>query len=269
LTSTPSSSRLTANFVAREKRGHVGVIMLNRPDAMNAISSQVADELAGAFLQTAADPAVWVIVLAAAGERAFCVGADLKERGRLDDRGWLANRVLMRGMFDSIRAVPQPTIASVFGYTLGGGFELALSCDLIVAAEDAVFGLPEVTVGIVPGGGGTQLLARRLGPARAKELIFTGKRIQAETAHDQGLVTAVVRRGSLEAETMQLAEEICRSSPVAVREAKRAIDRGTEIPMEHGIEIEDQAWRRAVASQDRAEGIAAFNEKREPQWKGR
>ena len=107
MTSTPSSSRLTANFVAREKRGHVGVIMLNRPDAMNAISSQVSDELAGAFLQTAADPAVWVIVLAAAGERAFCVGADLKERGRLDDRGWLANRVLMRGMFDSIRAVPQ------------------------------------------------------------------------------------------------------------------------------------------------------------------
>ena len=212
---------------------------------------------------------MWVIVLAAAGEKAFCVGADLKERGALDDRGWLRNRVLMRSMFDAIRAVPQPTVASVFGYALGGGFELALSCDLIVCSEDALFGLPEVRVGILPGGGGTQLLARRMGVGRAKELIFTGKRIQAETASDLGLVTAVVLRESLGSETMQLAEDICRSSPVAVREAKRAIDRGFEVPLEHGVEIEDQAWRRAVASEDRVEGIAAFNEKRDPRWKGR
>jgi enoyl-CoA hydratase/carnithine racemase len=257
------------SFVERRIDGHVGVVTLNRPEAMNAISGEVADELGGAFLQTAADPSVWAIVLAAAGEKAFCVGADLKERGALDDRGWLRNRVLMRSMFDSIRAVPQPTVASVFGYALGGGFELALSCDLIVCSEDSLFGLPEVRVGIVPGGGGTQLLARRMGVGRAKELIFTGKRIQAETAHDLGLVTAVVQRASLESETMQLAEDICRSSPVAVREAKRAIDRGFEIPLEHGVEIEDQAWRRAVASEDRIEGIAAFNEKRDPQWKGR
>jgi enoyl-CoA hydratase/carnithine racemase len=257
------------SFVERRIDGHVGVVTLNRPETMNAISGEVADELGGAFLQTAADSSVWVIVLAAAGEKAFCVGADLKERGALDDRGWLRNRVLMRSMFDSIRAVPQPTVASVFGYALGGGFELALSCDLIVCSEDALFGLPEVRVGIVPGGGGTQLLARRMGVGRAKELIFTGKRIQAETAHDLGLVTAVVLRESLESETMQLAEDICRSSPVAVREAKRAIDRGFEVPLEHGVEIEDQAWRRAVASEDRIEGIAAFNEKRDPQWKGR
>jgi len=253
------------SFVERRIDGHVGVVTLNRPEAMNAISG----ELGGAFLQTAADPSVWVIVLAAAGEKAFCVGADLKERGALDDRGWLRNRVLMRSMFDAIRAVPQPTVASVFGYALGGGFELALSCDLIVCSEDALFGLPEVRVGILPGGGGTQLLARRMGVGRAKELIFTGKRIQAETASDLGLVTAVVLRESLGSETMQLAEDICRSSPVAVREAKRAIDRGFEVPLEHGVEIEDQAWRRAVASEDRVEGIAAFNEKRDPRWKGR
>jgi enoyl-CoA hydratase/carnithine racemase len=256
-------------FVQRERNGHVGVITLDRADAMNAISSEVADELAGAFLQTAADPGVWAIVLRAAGDRAFCVGADLKERGTLDDRGWMRNRAFMRGMFDSIRAAPQPTIASVFGYALGGGFELALSCDLIVAAEDAVFGLPEVRVGIVPGGGGTQLLSRRVGPSRAKEHVFTGKRIQAETALDIGLVSAVVPRASLDSEATQLAEEICRSSPVAVREAKRAVDRGTEVPLEHGLEIEDQAWWRAVASEDRVEGIAAFNEKRDPRWAGR
>ena len=245
------------------------MITLNRPDALNAISGQVADEMAGAFLQTAADPDVWVVLVKAAGDRAFCVGADLKERGTLDDRGWLLNRALMRGMFDSIRAAPQPTIAAVFGYALGGGCEIALSCDLIVAAEDAVLGLPEVTVGIVPGGGGTQLLSRRIGAERTKELIFTARRIDAQTALDMGLVSAVVPRDSLDTESLELAERVCRSSPVAVREAKRAIDRGFELSLEQGLEIEDLAWRRAVASEDRTEGIAAFNEKRAPQWKGR
>jgi enoyl-CoA hydratase/carnithine racemase len=249
--------------------GHVAVVTLNRPEAMNAISGEVADVLAGTLLQAAADPNAWAVVLAAAGDRAFCVGADLKERNALDDAGWLRNRVLMRGLFDSLRALPQPTIASVFGYALGGGFELALNCDLIVAADDAVFGLPEVRVGIVPGGGGTQALVRRLGPARAKDLIFTGRRISAEEAHDWGLVARVVERGALESATMELAREICGSSPVAVREAKLAIDRGLDVALEQGIELEDLAWRRAVASQDRREGIAAFNEKREPQWRGR
>ncbi len=249
--------------------GHVAVVTLNRPEALNAISGEVADFLAGSLLQAAADPNAWVVVLAAAGDRAFCVGADLKERNLLDDAGWMRNRVLTRGLFDSLRALPQPTIASVFGYALGGGFELALNCDLIVAAEDAEFGLPEVRVGIVPGGGGTQALARRLGPARAKDLIFTGRRFGAEEARDLGLVSRVVARDALEEVTMELAREICRSSPVAVREAKLAIDRGQGVTVEDGIELEDLAWRRAVASQDRREGIAAFNEKRDPQWRGR
>ena len=249
--------------------GHVAVVTLNRPEAMNAISGEVADVLAGSLLQAAADPSAWVVVLAAAGDRAFCVGADLKERNALDDAGWLRNRVLMRGLFDSLRALPQPTVASVFGYVLGGGFELALNCDLIVASEDAVFGLPEVRVGIVPGGGGTQALVRRLGPSGAKDLIFTGRRITAEEAHEWGLVARVVEREALESATMELAREICASSPVAVGEAKLAIDRGLDVALEDGIELEDLAWRRAVASQDRKEGIAAFNEKRPPQWRGR
>jgi enoyl-CoA hydratase/carnithine racemase len=249
--------------------GHVAVVTLTRPEALNAISGEVADTLAGALLQAAANPNAWVVILAAAGEKAFCVGADLKERQGLDDAGWMRNRILMRGLFDSLRALPQPTIASVFGYALGGGFELALGCDLIVASDDAVFGLPEVRVGIVPGGGGTQALVRRLGPARAKDLIFTGRRIGAEEAHALGLVARVVERAALEDATMELAREICGSSPVAVREAKLAIDRGLDVTMEDGIELEELAWRRAVASQDRIEGIAAFNEKREPQWRGR
>ena len=256
-------------FVERRDEEHVAVLTLSRPEALNAISSEVADEMAGALLTAAADPSVWVVVLAAAGEKAFSVGADLKERNRLDDRGWLRTRVLMRGMFDSVRSVPQPTVASVFGFCLGGGFELALACDLIVAADDAEFGLPEVRVGIVPGGGGTQLLPRKIGVARAKEIVFTGRRITAREAADIGLAARTVPRAELETATMELAKELCRSAPVGVREAKRVIDRGIEVPMEHGMELEDQAWRRVVASEDRVEGIAAFNEKRDPLWKGR
>jgi enoyl-CoA hydratase/carnithine racemase len=256
-------------FVLLDLEGHVATVTLNRPDAMNAISGQVADELAGAFLQVAARPDTWVVVLAAAGERAFCVGADLKERNRLDDRGWHRNRVLMKAMFEAVRSVPQPTVASVFGYALGGGFELALSCDLLVAADDAVFGLPEVRVGIVPGGGGTQLLARKVGAARATDLVLTGRRISAEVAFEWGLVARLVERGGLVNATRELAEDLCRSSPVGAREAKWAIARGLEVPLQQGIELEELAWRRAVASEDRAEGIAAFNEKRDPRWKGR
>lgn len=256
-------------FVQFEVSDHVATLTLSRPEEMNAISSQVADELAGAFLEAGADDDVWVVVLAAAGDRSFCVGADLKERNRLDDAGWLRVRILMRGLFDSIRELPQPSIASVFGHALGGGFELALCCDLIVAAEDAVFGLPEVRVGIVPGGGGTQLLARKVGPSMAKQLIFTGQRLTAQDADRLGLVSRVVPKTELKAATMSLAREICESSPLAVREAKRAIDQGVDIPLDRGLDLEDLAWRRAVATEDRREGIAAFNEKRDPQWKGR
>jgi enoyl-CoA hydratase/carnithine racemase len=257
------------DHVRRRLDGHVAVVTLSRPEALNAISGHVADELAGALLAAAADPDAWVVVLEADGEKAFCVGADLKERNQLDDAGWLRNRILMRGMFDSLRALPQPTIASAFGFALGGGFELALSCDLIVASEDAVFGLPETGVGIVPGGGGTQLLARKIGLARAKEMVFTGRRISADEALSWGLANRVVPRSELASATAALAAEVCANSPVGVREAKAAIDRGVEVPIQQGIELEDLAWRRAVASDDRREGIAAFNEKRDPRWTGR
>ncbi len=256
-------------FVRLSLADHVATVTLSRPEALNAISSEVANELGGALLQAAASRDAWAVIVAAEGERAFCVGADLKERNGLDDRGWMRNRILIRSLFDSLRAVPQPTIASVFGHTLGGGFELALNCDLIVASGDAVLGLPEVTVGIVPGGGGTQQLARKAGVARAKELVLTGRRITAQEAFQMGIVSRVVDRERLAAATRELAAEICRASPIAVREAKRAVDRGFEAPLEHGIELEDLAWRRAVASEDRREGIAAFNEKREPKWQDR
>jgi enoyl-CoA hydratase/carnithine racemase len=257
------------SFVELALDGHVATVWLSRPEALNAISGAMADEVAGTVLQAAADPEVWAMVLAARGDRAFCVGADLKERNQLDDAGWLRNRVLMRSMFESIRAVPQPTMASVFGFALGGGFELALSCDLIVAADDAIFGLPETRVGIVPGGGGTQVLARRCGVARAKELVFTGRRISGEEAREWGIVSRVVARRALESATKELATEILGASPVGVREAKLAIDRALDVSLPEGIDLEDLAWRRAVASDDRREGIAAFNDKRAPEWTGR
>jgi len=257
------------SFVELALDGHIATVWLSRPEALNAISGAMADEVAGAVLQAAANPDTWVLVLAARGEKAFCVGADLKERNRLDDAGWLRNRVLMRSMFESLRSVPQPTIASVFGFALGGGFELALSCDLIVAADDAVLGLPETRVGIVPGGGGTQLLARRCGVARAKDLVFTGRRLSGEEAFDWGIVSRVVERRALESATRELVDEILASSPVGVQEAKQAIDRALDVSLSEGIDLEDLAWRRAVASEDRPEGIAAFGERRAPEWKGR
>ena len=259
----------TVAFVATEIHEGVATVTLRRPDALNAISGEMATAVAGEFRGISADPGVLVAVLAAAGERAFCVGADLKERGGLDREGWLDNRERIRDMFAAIREAGFPTIASVFGYALGGGFELALSCDLLVAADDAVFGLPEATVGIVPGGGGTQLLARRCGVARAKELIFTGRRLSVEQAAAWGIANVVVPRAELADATADLAVRILRASPVAVREAKSAIDTGFGSPLADAIEIEDAAWRAALDSADRVEGIAAWGEKREPRWTNR
>jgi enoyl-CoA hydratase/carnithine racemase len=257
------------SLVELSGRDHVTTVTLNRPEAMNALSGEMCDELAGTILQAAADPACWVVVLHANGDKAFCVGADLKERASLDDAGWMRNRVRIRALFEALRAVPQPTIASVFGFALGGGLELALSCDFIVCSDDAVVGLPEVRVGIIPGGGGTQLAARRIGPARAKELVLTGRRLSAADAFEAGLVNKAVPSEELRAATNALADELCASAPVAVREAKRAIDVGFALSIEEGIDIEELGWRKAVASEDRREGIAAFTEKREPKWRGR
>jgi enoyl-CoA hydratase/carnithine racemase len=256
-------------MVTLETDGPVALVTLNRPEALNAISGSFADQLTAAFREVGSRPDLWVMVLRAAGDRGFCVGADLKERATFSLEDFHVNRKQVRGMFHALRSLPQPTIASVFGFALGGGFELALSCDLVVAAEDAIFGLPEARVGLVPAGGGTQLLPRLVGPARAKELIFTGRRFGAEEARSMGLIARVVARDDLDAATVALAFDICGSSPVAVREAKRAIDATLGTSLEEGIEIEHAAWEQVRGSGDRAEGIAAFNEKREPRWGNR
>lgn len=247
---------------------HVAEIVLDRPEALNALSTAMARRLAAVCAEVAADASVRAVVVAAAGEKAFCVGADLKERNAMTDAEILAQRPVFRAAFGGVLNLPQPVVAAVHGYALGGGCEIALSADLIVADESAVFGLPEVGVGLIPAGGGTQLALRRLGPGKAADLVLTGRRLGVEEALEFGIADRKVPAGSARAEARALAAVIAGNSPVAVRAAKRALRQGGGVPLEAGLDIEENAWRTAVLSPDRAEGIAAFNEKRKPNWPG-
>lgn len=255
------------SLISFRVEGHIGIVTLERPEALNAISGTLADDLTYCLRRAAINEDIWVVVLAAAGDRAFCVGADLKERANFSLVQFYENREAMRAMFTAVRTLPQPSIASVFGYAFGGGFELALSCDIIIAAEGAEMALPEVRVGLLPAGGGTQLLTRKVGGARARNMIFRGKRIDTQAAFDMGLVSEIAPRDQLDAVTMDVAREICGSSPIAVREAKRSIDATFGMSLEEGMAVEHESWRRVIETEDRAEGIAAFNEKRDPHWK--
>jgi enoyl-CoA hydratase/carnithine racemase len=249
------------------RHGHVVELVLDRPEALNAISTVLAVELAERANALGADPSVRAVVLSASGDRAFCVGADLKERNGFTDADLLAQRLVFRRAFGAIIDLPVPAIAAVGGFALGGGCELALGCDLIVADDGAQFGLPEVGVGLVPGGGGTQLLARRIGPACAADLIFTGRRVTADEATSLGLVNRrVPGRGTARDAALELAAQIARNSPIGVRNAKHALRTGIDLPLSAGLDVEDAAWRATAFSTDRVEGIRAFVENREPQW---
>jgi len=256
--------------VCRDAAGHEGVseIVLDRPEALNAISTALARRLSEVCGQLATDRGTRAVVLSAAGDRAFCVGADLKERNAMTDQEIMAQRPVFRGAFGAVLGMPQPVVAAVHGYALGGGCELALSCDLIVADETAVFGLPETTVGLVPGGGGTQLTLRRLGPAGAADLVLTGRRVDVAEAYRIGLVDRRAPAGQARSAALDLAGQIAVNSAVAVKAAKGALRQGWGTALEAGLEIEDAAWRAAAFSADRKEGIAAFNEKRRPNWPG-
>jgi enoyl-CoA hydratase/carnithine racemase len=257
--------------VTLRRDGHVAEIVLDRPEALNALSTAMAVRLGAVCAEVAADRSVRAVVLSAAGERAFCVGADLKERNAMSDQQILRQRGIFRAAFGGVLGLPQPVVAAVHGFALGGGCEFALSCDLIVAEESAVFGLPEVSVGLVPGGGGTQLALRRLGPGRAADLVLTGRRVLIDEAVALGLVDRRVPVGarpgaSARAEALEVAIQIAGNSPVAVRAAKRAMRHGSGADLAAGLDIEDAAWRTAAFSADRREGVAAFAEKRRPVW---
>ena len=253
-------------LVRVEVAGRVATVTLDRPEALNAISTELALELAAAVEPLGVDPGVGAVVLTGAGERAFCVGADLKQRAGFDDHGWFVQREAFRRGFAAVRRCPLPTVAAVAGFALGGGTELAISCDLVVAAGDATFGLPEVRLGLVPAGGGTQLLARRVGRSAARDLVLTGRRVTAAEALALGLADRVVPAAEVLGAATALAAEMAANAPTAVRMAKWAREVGADLPLEAAMEVEDQAWRRAVLSDDRREGIAAWVEKREPRW---
>lgn len=250
-----------------ERHGdYVAELVMDRPQAMNAISTEQAELIADACAQLVADPSVRAVVLSSALAAAFCVGADLKERRAFTDDDLAAQRPITQRAYGGVRDLPMPTIAAVEGYALGGGCELALSCDLVVASDSAVFALPETGVGLVPGGGGTQLLVRRIGPGRAADLIFTGRRVSSEEAERIGLIDRWVSGGEALDQAVALATEIATRSPLGNRNAKRALRLGADLPMADGLALEDEAWRATAFSDHRREGIAAFNEKRPPQW---
>lgn len=248
---------------------HVAEVVLDRPEALNAVSTDMARAIAAATAEVSADDSVRCVVLTSSHEKAFCVGADLKERNAFTDAQLMEQRPTARAAYGGVLGLPFPAIAAVDGWALGGGFELALSCDVIVAGDGALVGLPEVGVGVIPGGGGTQLLVRRVGWSRAARAIFTAAKLPAGEALALGAVDEVVPAGTARERALELARTIAANSPVGLRNAKRAMRLGADVDLAAGLEIEDGCWRATAFSGDRREGVAAFAEKRTPNWPGR
>ncbi|MHC3425374.1 MULTISPECIES: enoyl-CoA hydratase/isomerase family protein [unclassified Streptomyces] len=263
-----SAERRYGTDILVRRHGHVAELVLDRPRALNAVATATAEALRAACAELAADREVRAVVLTSSAERAFCVGADLKERNSFSDAELMRQRPVTRAAYTAVLDLPVPAVAAVHGFALGGGYEIALACDVIVADPSAVVGLPEVSVGVIPGGGGTQLLPRRVGAARAAELVFTARRVPAAEAKDLGLVDILVGEGEDRTEALALGARIAAHSPLGLRAAKRALRLGQGLDLRAGLEVEDAAWRSVATSGDRAEGVAAFNEKRKPQWPG-
>ena len=245
---------------------HVAEVIMNRPEAMNALSTNQVRRLGEAVDQLAADDQVSVVIISTALDKALCVGADLKERRRFDNDDLRRQRPVFQQAFGALRALPVPVIAAVEGFAMGGGCELALCCDLIIASATATFGLPEVGLGLIPGEGGTQLLPRRIGLNRAADLLLTGRRVGAEEALRIGLADRLVPEGAARTEAVELAEDIATKSPISLRAAKRALRQGLDVDLVSGLEIESRAWEEAAFSADRVEGVEAFNMHRSPRW---
>jgi enoyl-CoA hydratase len=251
-------------------RQHVMLVTLNRPDVANAMNSQCGTDIMTLFEGLNLDGGdARCVILTGAGERAFCAGADLKERKGMTDEAWTRQHLIYERMARAILACPIPVIAAVNGAAYGGGCELALACDFIYAAEQARFALTEVTLGIMPGAGGTQTLPRAVGERRAKEIVLTGKPFTAAEAQAWGMVSKVLPAAQLIAEALATAETIARNAPISVRQAKLAIGRGVNMSLWDGLAFETEAYYRMVPTEDRREGILAFNEKRAANFKGK
>ena len=249
---------------------HILLVTLNRPQASNAFNTQMAWELVHLFedLTTAAQGRR-AVVITGAGVKAFCAGGDLKERRGMSDEAWQAQHIIFERMIRAIISCPLPLIGAINGAAFGGGCELVAALDFAYAAETARFAQTEVRIGIIPGAGGTQTLARAIGERRAKELIMTGQDFTAQEALEWGLVNRICPASSVVNEALHAARRIAVNAPVAVRQAKQAIHKGLQMSLMDGLAFEIEAYNRTIPTEDRHEGVAAFNEKRKPQFKGR
>jgi len=247
---------------------HAAWITLNRPDVLNAQSDELRAELVQALEQASADDEVYVVVLTGAGEKAFSAGADISQFPTRFPVDVIAAKARRRP-YETIREMPKPVIAAVNGLALGGGCELALACDLIIAADSAKFGQPEIRVGVIPGCGGTQVLPRLIGEKRAKELIFTGRMMSADEALGLGIVNRVVPLEELRETTEQLVQDLLRNSPVMLRMAKIAVNKSMETPLSIGMSYERDLFALCFGTDDQKEGAKAFLEKRKPTYTGR
>ena len=257
---------MTYQMILSETRGRVGLITLNRPQALNALNNQLMRELTDALESFDRDDGIGAMLITGS-EKAFAAGADIKEMAdksimEMMDRDHLA-------AFGRIRTIQKPVIAAVSGWVLGGGCEVALSCDIIVASESAKFGQPEITIGVIPGAGGTQRLTRAVGKAIAMEMILNNRTLTAQEAYEFGLVNRVLPVETYLDEALKLAEEIALRAPLAVRAAKKMINQSYERTLADGLAEEKQTFYSLFASEDQKEGMKAFIEKRKPEWKGK
>lgn len=251
---------------------HEGVltVTLNRPERANALNTTMGQELIDVFGALEAAPEAYrCVVLTGAGDRVFCAGADLKQRDGMSDDDFSRQHYLFERMMRAILACPPPLIGAVNGAAFAGGLEMALNCDFAYAARTARFALTEVTRGIMPGGGGTQLLPRTIGERRAKEVILTGQPFSAEEALAWGIVNRLCDPGKVLAEVLRTAQLICGNAPISVRQAKKSITHGLQMDRASGMLFEIEAYYQLIPTEDRREGIAAYNEKRPPVFKGR
>ena len=249
---------------------HVLLVTLNRPEASNAFNTQMAWDLIELFerLSVSAN-GMRVVVLTGAGDKAFCAGGDLKERKGMTDEAWQAQHLIYERMIRAVIACPLPVIGAINGAAYGGGCELTAALDFVYVSETARFAQTEVRIGIIPGAGGTQTLARAVGERRAKELILSGQMFTAQEALDWGLANRMCRAEELMDSTLAMAEMIAANAPIAVRQAKQAIHKGLQMGLMDGLAFEIEAYNRTVPTDDRREGVLAFNQKRKPRFQGR
>lgn len=255
--------------VLYQVQNNIGYVTINRPDVLNCFNYETLHKLQEIVDSIQLDPEVRIVIFTGAGEKAFSAGADLKERKTLTETEVRRNVKAIRDVFNSIAALPQPTIAAVNGYAFGGGFELMLACDFSIAVEEAKMGLTETSWAIIPGAGGTQRLPRLIGEAKAKELIFTARKISAAQAYEWGILTRVVNQEELMASCEEFAREMMKNGPVALKQAKYAITQGMNVDLQTGLAIESKAYEITIPTEDRLEALRAFSERRSPNFTGK